>query len=68
MELRDVDTQSLVPEPLQKVESVAEFMDKLPEYDAETSKLVEEAASAGQCLRFVGEDLTCRVSHLQVLS
>lgn len=55
MELSDIAVRNLVPEPLRDVESVPEFMEKLPEYDSDISSLVEEADAAGECLRFVGK-------------
>ena len=48
---------SLVPEPLQGVESVAEFMEELPKYDGDMAAQLKEADEAGECLRFVGEFL-----------
>lgn len=50
---------SLIPKPLESVVSVAEFMEKLPEYDGELDKLRKEAEAEGKVLRFVGKvDLT----------
>lgn len=53
-ELDDVPVESLVPEPLRNTSSVAEFMDRLPEFDDEISQKLEEAETAGECLRYVG--------------
>lgn len=47
--------QSLIPKPLESVESVAEFLEKLPEYDGELDKLRKEAEAEGKVLRFVGK-------------
>lgn len=46
---------SLIPKPLEKVESVSEFLQKLPEYDSQLDKLRQEAASENKVLRFVGK-------------
>ncbi|GMH34042.1 hypothetical protein BSKO_01876 [Bryopsis sp. KO-2023] len=54
MELEDVPIQSLVPEPIKDTASVDEFMQRLPEFDSDMSKQMEEASAAGECLRFVG--------------
>ncbi|KAK9473066.1 homoserine dehydrogenase-domain-containing protein [Dipodascopsis tothii] len=51
--------ESLIPKPLEEVESVAEFMEKLPQYDHQSEKLKGEAAAEGKVLRYVGKvDLT----------
>lgn len=55
LELSDVAVQSLVPEPLRNVESAADFMRQLPEYDDNLAGQVSEAEAAGECLRFVGK-------------
>ena len=55
IELSDVPVDSLVPEPLRDIESVSEFMSKLPEHDSDMAKQLEEAEAADECLRFVGE-------------
>lgn len=49
-----VQTRSLVPQALESVSSGAEFVDRLPEFDAEFEKLREEARAEGSVLRFVG--------------
>ena len=54
-ELSSVPVHSLVPEPLQSIASADEFMARLPEYDGLMAQQLEEAAAAGDCLRFVGE-------------
>ena len=55
IELSDVPVDSLVPEPLRDIDSVSEFMSKLPEHDSDMAKQLEEAEAADECLRFVGE-------------
>ncbi len=54
LELDDVPVQSLVPEPLQSVDSADEYLRRLPEFDGEMQSMMDEAKEAGQCLRFVG--------------
>jgi len=53
-ELDDVPVESLVPEPIRDTSSVAEFMERLPEFDDEMTRKMEEAEAAGECLRYVG--------------
>jgi hypothetical protein len=55
LELGDVAVQSLVPAPLQNVASADDFMQQLPQYDADLAQQVSEADAAGECLRFVGK-------------
>ena len=47
--------QSLIPKPLESVESVEEFLAKLSEYDKELTKLKESAAAENKVLRFIGK-------------
>jgi aspartokinase/homoserine dehydrogenase 1 len=54
LELSDIPIESLVPEPLQNVESVDEFMQKLPDYDHEIAAKMAAAESNGNKLIFVG--------------
>jgi bifunctional aspartokinase / homoserine dehydrogenase 1 len=54
LELENVPIQSLVPEPLQTVSSAEEYLQRLPEFDGEMQKLLDDAEQAGECLRFVG--------------
>lgn len=54
LELEDVPVQSLVPEPLREVESVDEYLARLPEFDGDMEAALREAEAAGECLRFVG--------------
>ncbi len=65
LELGDVAVQSLVPAPLQNVASADDFMQQLPQYDADLAQQVSEADAAGECLRFVGRSCTC---HFAVLT
>ena len=53
LELGDVTVEGLVPESLQDG-SVAEFLDRLPEHDADMTEIVRSAQEAGEVLRFVG--------------
>jgi len=53
LELSDVVVTGLVPKVLEKV-SVEEFMDRLPEFDADMAALLEEAVRKRQVLRYVG--------------
>lgn len=55
LELADVAVQSLVPEALQNVDSADEFMQQLPQYDADLARQVSDAEAADECLRFVGK-------------
>ena len=59
LELSDVAVQSLVPAPLQNVASAEDFMQQLPQYDADLAQQVSEADASGECLRFVGKALPC---------
>ena len=54
VELGDVPVSSLVPVPLRSVASAAEYIEKLPQFDADMAKQCEEAAAAGEVLRYVG--------------
>ncbi|KAF6070379.1 Homoserine dehydrogenase family protein [Candida albicans] len=47
--------ESLIPKELEGVESVAEFMEKLPNYDADIQKVKDEAFAENKVLRFVGK-------------
>lgn len=46
--------QSLIPKDLESIESAAEFLEKLPNYDNELQSLKDEAAKENKVLRFVG--------------
>jgi len=54
LDLENVPVQSLVPAPLQSVSSAEEYMHRLPEFDGDMQKLLDDAQQAGECLRFVG--------------
>ncbi|CCH61539.1 hypothetical protein TBLA_0E04890 [Henningerozyma blattae CBS 6284] len=47
--------QSLIPKPLESIESSEQFLEKLPQYDNELTKLKEEAAAENKVLRFIGK-------------
>ncbi|GBG78384.1 hypothetical protein CBR_g26412 [Chara braunii] len=54
LELEDIPVQSLVPEPLQSVETADEFMQGLPAYDLQIGEQLEEAEARGEVLRYIG--------------
>lgn len=55
LELSDVPVKSLVPTELQDEKiSVEEFMKRLPDFDSELTAMSNEAAQAGELLRYVG--------------
>lgn len=43
-----------VPEPLRAVTSADEYMKRLPDFDADMTKKLEEAKASGEVLRYVG--------------
>lgn len=47
--------KSLIPAELESVQSAQEYMEKLPQFDDEMSKLNSEAAKEGKVLRFIGK-------------
>lgn len=47
--------ESLIPKELESVESAAEFLEKLPQYDAQIQKVKDDALAEGKVLRFVGQ-------------
>ena len=55
MELDSVPVHSLVPQALQGVQSVADFMRLLPEHDDAMAAQLADAEAQDECLRFVGE-------------
>ncbi len=55
IELDDIPVHSLVPEALRDSPSADAFMGDLPQYDGDMSAALEEAAAAGEVLRYVGE-------------
>ena len=54
VELDDIPVHSLVPEPLRDSPSPEAFMAELPQYDVDMSAQLQEAADAGDVLRYVG--------------
>lgn len=54
LELEDIPVQSLVPGPLQEVTTAEEYMQRLPEFDAEMEAQRAEAEETGHVLRYVG--------------
>jgi aspartokinase/homoserine dehydrogenase 1 len=54
LELEQIDVQSLVPAELATSGSAEDFMASLPRFDSRMEKVRQEAAQAGQCLRYVG--------------
>lgn len=46
--------QSLIPQPLESVQTAAEFMQRLPEHDGEMEKYKEDAAKQSKVVRYVG--------------
>lgn len=54
VELGNVNTENLVPEPLRKIAGAAEFMEALPQCDADMQQRVVEADARGEVLRYVG--------------
>lgn len=55
VELADVPVKSLVPEALSGSDvSIDDFMTRLPDYDSELTDMANEAAKAGELLRYVG--------------
>lgn len=55
VELCDVPVKSLVPSDLAREDvSIRDFMQRLPEYDEELTAMANEAAEAGELLRYVG--------------
>lgn len=46
--------ESLIPKPLESIESAQEFMDKLPDFDNDIQKVKDDAFAENKVLRFVG--------------
>jgi aspartokinase/homoserine dehydrogenase 1 len=68
LEMADVKVTGLVPKALEKA-SVEEFMERLPEFDAQMSTLLAEAKKKNQVLRYVGRidaggNATVGLTHL----
>lgn len=55
LELDDIPVESLVPAELESCSSAEEFMQRLPEFDDQMTKLQEDAMANGEVLRFVGQ-------------
>jgi homoserine dehydrogenase len=51
---QSVDTFDLTPAPLASIKDGQEYVDKLPQFDADFDKLNEEAQKEGCVLRYVG--------------
>lgn len=51
MEMDKIPVESLVPEPLREVASSAEYMSRLPDFDADMDAKLREADDSGECLR-----------------
>ncbi|KAG6918348.1 hypothetical protein DXG01_014997 [Tephrocybe rancida] len=49
-----VQTESLIPKPLEGIPTGDEFVSRLPEYDAQFAQLRKDASAEDQVLRFVG--------------
>ncbi|KAL9240243.1 hypothetical protein vseg_014487 [Gypsophila vaccaria] len=54
LELSDIPTESLVPEPLRATASAEKYMQQLPQFDQDWAKKLEAAEDAGEVLRYVG--------------
>jgi aspartokinase/homoserine dehydrogenase 1 len=52
LELTDIETESLVPEDCQKVKTVDEFFKALEKHDGSFEKLLKDASSRGEKLRY----------------
>ena len=53
LELADVKVESLVPEALRAC-SIEDYLARLPEFDADMRRMLDEARAEGQVLRYVG--------------
>ncbi|OMH84626.1 Bifunctional aspartokinase/homoserine dehydrogenase 1, chloroplastic [Zancudomyces culisetae] len=54
VELKDLDLENIVPSELREVNSVEEFMQRLPEFDNYFAELNNSALENNQVLRYVG--------------
>lgn len=54
LQLDDIKIDKLLPESLSALDSVDEFLEKLPSFDAEIEAQRKDADSSGMVLRFVG--------------
>jgi len=55
LELDDLNVTPGVPETLANISDADEFIKRLPEYDAEFQKLVDDAQAEGKVLRYVAQ-------------
>ena len=64
LELSDIEIESVLPDGFSQGCSVDEFMQKLPELDADFAKRVDDAKAQGNVLRYIGsiEGGKCKVS------
>lgn len=54
LDLSTLPVENIVPEALQSVQSTADFMTRLPEFDEHFSNMNKEALAEGKVLRYVG--------------
>ncbi|KAG0577334.1 hypothetical protein KC19_5G148600 [Ceratodon purpureus] len=54
LELDDIKIQSLVPKPLQGLNSAEDFLKELPNFDEEMESQRKDAEASGEVLRYVG--------------
>jgi len=69
LELEDVEVESLVPDALRDC-SIEAYLERLPEFDGDMQRLLEDAKGAGRVLRYVGRltaegRATVGVAHLE---
>ncbi len=64
LELHNIKVESVLPEHFDSSGSIEDFMQRLPELDSEFAQKVEQAASDGKVLRYVGSinNGECQVS------
>ncbi|KTD97945.1 bifunctional aspartate kinase/homoserine dehydrogenase I [Pseudoalteromonas sp. H71] len=63
LELSDIEVESVLPQGFAEGDSIDEFMAKLPSLDADFNTRIEQAASEGKVLRYVG---TIKEGHCKV--
>ncbi|XP_074282325.1 bifunctional aspartokinase/homoserine dehydrogenase 2, chloroplastic-like [Silene latifolia] len=54
LEISDIPTESLVPEPLRATSSAEQYMQQLSGFDEDWAKKLQAAEDAGEVLRYVG--------------